>query len=345
LSVGTFEWREPREPKNLREGNPVVVHLGYTDESVEEGVELSSPERTIEPNDRAAEVLADLHREHARLVAGICRGMLRDPEEAADAAQQSFLAAHRSLLAGTSPEEPAAWLATIARNECRMRIRKRIAAPLTVELDPELDGRGDTTHQAAVERAGVTELRDALAELPERQREALLLREVRGLSYDEVARAMEVSSPSVEALLWRARKTVAERVRLLPGLVVVWAKDALTRLGGPADVVSTAALAAKGGAALLAALTATPAAVEVNDRATAAGIAVPPPIVAAKDGDNSGPGSASSGRGSEGEIEPGDDSRGQNRGRGSDDSVAEDRSGRSSDDSSGKGSGEPDDSG
>ena len=219
---------------------------------------MSSLERTAEPQSRAADVLAALYRDHARLVAGICRGMLRDPEEAADAAQQSFLAAHRSLLAGTTPEEPAAWLATIARNECRMRIRKRMAAPLTVALDPELDGRGDdTTHQAAVERASISEVRDAVADLPARQREALLLREVQGLSYDEVARTMDVSPPSVEALLWRARKTMAERVRFLPGVVIAWAKDSLLRLGGPADAVSTAALAAKGGAALLAALTAT----------------------------------------------------------------------------------------
>ena len=292
---------------------------------------MSSLERTIEPQDRAAEALADLYREHAGLVAGICRGMLRDPEEAADAAQQSFLAAHRSLLAGTSPVEPAAWLATIARNECRMRIRKRMAAPLTVALDPELDGRGDTTHQAAVERASVADFRDAVADLPERQREALLLREVQGLSYDEVARTMEVSPPSVEALLWRARRTVAERIRVLPGLAIVWAKEALTRLGGPADVVSTAALAAKGGAALLAAVTATSAAVEVNERATTANsLAAATPIVVPKDDDNSGRGSASSGRGSEGELEAADDSRGRNRGRGR---------GRGSDDSSGRSSG------
>ena len=328
-----YEWREPRGPKNLREGNPVAPHLGYTGEgSTEEGVELSSLERTVEPKDRAADELAGLYRAHARLVAGICRGMLRDPEEAADAAQQSFLAAHRSLLAGTRPEEPAAWLATIARNECRMRIRKGMTAPLTLPLDPELDGRGDTTHQAAVERASMAEVREAVAGLPERQRQALLLRDVQGLSYDEVARTMEVSPPSVEALLWRARKAVAERVRVLPGLAAVWAKEALTRLGGPADVVSTAALAAKGGAALLAALTATSAAVEVNERATSASsLPAAPAIVVPKDDDNSGRGSASSGRGSDGELERNDDS------------DAEDRSGRSSGDSSGKGSGGGDD--
>lgn len=310
---------------------------------------MSSLERTVESQDGAAEALAELYAEHARLVAGICRGLLRDPEEAADAAQQSFLAAHRSLLAGTTPQDPAAWLATIARNECRMRIRKRMAALPTVALDPELDGRGDTTHQAAVERASVAELRDAVADLPKRQREAFLLREVRGLSYDEVARAMDVSPPSVEALLWRARKSVADRIRVVPGLVAEWAKDVVTRLGGPADIVSGGALAAKGAAALIAALTAGSAAVEVNERATAAnGLAAATAIVVPKDDDNSGRGSASSGRGSEGDQEAVDDSRARNRGRGSDDAERDDRSGRSSDDShepddsSGKGSGSDD---
>ncbi len=292
---------------------------------------MSSLERTVESQGRAADALAALYRDHARLVAGICRGMLRDPEEAADAAQQSFLAAHRSLLAGTTPQEPAAWLATIARNECRMRIRKRMTAPLTVALDPEVDGRGDdTTHQAAVERASMSEVREAVAELPARQREALLLREVQGLSYDEVARTMDVSPPSVEALLWRARKTIAERVRFIPG-VVMWAKDSLLRIGGPADAVSTAALAAKGGAALLAAITATSAAVEVKDRSLAA----PAPIVATKHDDNSGPGSASSGRGSGRESDEADDShRGRNRGRGSDDNSSGKGSGHSGSDDS-----------
>jgi hypothetical protein len=222
-----------------------------------------------------------------------------------------------------------------------------MAAPLTVALDPELDGRGDTTHQAAVERASVGELRDAVAGLPERQREAFLLREVQGLSYDEVARTMDVSPPSVEALLWRARKSVADRIRIVPGLVVEWSKDLLTRLGGPADIVSGGALAAKGVAALIAALTATSAAVEVNERATAPNaLTAAPPIVVPKDDDNSGRGSASSGRGSDGDREVEDDSRGRNRGRGSDDAEPDDRSGRRSDDSdgdsSGKGSGSDD---
>jgi RNA polymerase sigma-70 factor (ECF subfamily) len=249
-------------------------------------------------------------------VGSICRALLRDPEEAADATQQTFLSAHRALLAGTRPEEPAAWLATIARNECRQRIRRRMAAPVTAPLDEELDGRGDTTYHAAVVSAGASELNAAVAELPERQREALLLREVRGLSYDEVAATMGVTAPAVETLLWRARKFVAERVRVVPELAFTWVRDAFARPGGPMDVATTGAMAAKGAATVVAALTATTAAVEVErnrgeSRSPAAITRV----------DNSGPGSTSSGRGRgrgrSGEtVSATGDSSGQGRGRG-----------------------------
>src|SRR3954452_13646780 len=59
--------------------------------------------------------VAELFEAHARLVLGICRGMLRDRAEAEDAAQQVFLSAFGSLLAGRAPRDEEAWIATIAR--------------------------------------------------------------------------------------------------------------------------------------------------------------------------------------------------------------------------------------
>ena len=63
----------------------------------------------------------ELFDEHSRMVYGLCRTLLRDPDDADDATQATFLSAYRSLRGGTVPLEPAAWLATIARNECRAR--------------------------------------------------------------------------------------------------------------------------------------------------------------------------------------------------------------------------------
>ncbi|MGH3034704.1 MAG: sigma factor, partial [Gaiellaceae bacterium] len=71
-----------------------------------------------------------LFEEHGRMIYGLCRLLLRGGVEAEDAAQETFLSAQRSLLAGNEPRDAAAWLAAIARNECRARIREHMRAPL-----------------------------------------------------------------------------------------------------------------------------------------------------------------------------------------------------------------------
>jgi len=145
-----------------------------------------------------------LFREHGRLVAGLCRGLLRDADEAEDAAQQAFLSAHRAFLRGAEPKDPRAWLTTIARNECLARIRDRMRRPL-----PFADaGSGAPTGDPVVEairRADMTAVWRAVRALAPQQRQAMLLREFGGLSYDELAVALGVSLPAVESLLFRAR--------------------------------------------------------------------------------------------------------------------------------------------
>ena len=84
------------------------------------------------PDGAAAARTEELYGTHARMVSGLCRALLRDRTEAEDATQQTFLSAHRALLNDTDPREPAAWLATIARNECWTRIRARMREPLSV---------------------------------------------------------------------------------------------------------------------------------------------------------------------------------------------------------------------
>jgi DNA-directed RNA polymerase specialized sigma24 family protein len=59
------------------------------------------------------------------MVYAVCRLNLRDRHDAEDATQQTFLSAYRSLLGGREPNDPPAWLATIARNECSRLRRQR----------------------------------------------------------------------------------------------------------------------------------------------------------------------------------------------------------------------------
>jgi RNA polymerase sigma factor (sigma-70 family) len=145
------------------------------------------------------------------MVYGVCRALLRDPHDAEDATQQTFLSAYRALLGGTRVRDEGAWLATIARNECRARIAAGMRVPLPIP-DGDLEAI-PTTSDEAERSARVEELRSAIAELPERQREAVVLRHLYGLSYREVATALGLSRPATEALLFRARRSLRVRLR------------------------------------------------------------------------------------------------------------------------------------
>jgi RNA polymerase sigma-70 factor (ECF subfamily) len=151
-----------------------------------------------------------LYEQHHQTVSVICRALLRDRSEAEDAAQQTFLSAHRALLNGVEPREPAAWLATIARNECWARIKSRMREPLPIDV--EAVGTGDPVAEA-VRRADLAALRGAIASLPPQQRDAVVLREFAGLRYDELAAALGVTQPAVESLLFRARTQLRTKLR------------------------------------------------------------------------------------------------------------------------------------
>jgi len=185
-------------------------------------------------DDGAAGRVEALYREHHTMVLAVCRGFLRDHVEADDAAQQTFLSAQRALANGSLPREPAAWLATIARNECFARLRSRPGRPLPVGQEPF--AAGHDAHADAARRETVVELRAALAALPEQQREAILLREVRGFSYDEVAASMAVSTAAVESLIFRARRQLQLRLReaaaaLSPAALLAPLRELAARIG------------------------------------------------------------------------------------------------------------------
>jgi RNA polymerase sigma factor (sigma-70 family) len=177
--------------------------------------------------------------------------MLRDAEEAEDAAQQVFLRAYRALRAGAQPLRTRAWLAEIARNECRARAHLA-AGRRETPLTEDIDGRELDATQVLALDALVASLREELADLPDRQREALLLREVRGLSYRELAAVMGATEHAVESLLQRARRRLAERLdagrqTLGATLAVEWLRSLLVRLlSSPSTAeVGTSAVVAK----------------------------------------------------------------------------------------------------
>lgn len=205
--------------------------------------------------------LALLFDQHASMVLGLCRLLLRDHHEAEDAAQQTFVSAYRSLLRGTEPRDPAPWLAAIARNECRARIRRHMRSPLALEAEigEQFPDPGDLVDQTE-QRVELAALTAAIAELPTRQREAVALRDFLGLSYEEVASTLSVSVPVVESLLFRARRRLRDTVRTVPryaaGFIALpFAVKAAVSRDGDTDGLAIAGIAGAVGAAVAAVAT------------------------------------------------------------------------------------------
>ena len=206
----------------------------------------------LESNGRSQDTEA-LYREHHAAVARLCRSLLRDRAEAEDATQQVFLAAHRALLNGSAPREPLAWLLAVARHECYSRCRQRAATPVPTGDVPD----GSTPDASAqVLRAGeLATVWEEVGQMPRAQREAFLLREIRGLSYGQLAAELSLSTPSVRSLLLRARARLRHRLRdVAAGLGGAPWVQSLVRLVAGGDGASPVPAATKAAAVGLGAL-------------------------------------------------------------------------------------------
>jgi RNA polymerase sigma-70 factor (ECF subfamily) len=194
-----------------------------------------------------------LYREHGAAVAALCGSLLRDRAETEDATQQVFLSAHRALLNGAAPREPRAWLLAVARNECYSRFRERSSTPVPTGDAPETATADASVH---VLRAGeLANVWDEIGQMPPTQREAFLLREIRGLSYGQVADELSLSGPSVRSLLMRARTRLRQRLGDIAAGVggVPWVQ-ALLRLFAGGDAAAPVPAATKAAAVGIGAL-------------------------------------------------------------------------------------------
>lgn len=156
--------------------------------------------------------LVDLHK---RAVFGLCVRLLRDPEEARDAAQEAFVRAYGAVATYDAAQPFAPWLLRIARNHCLDVLRRRVPVGAQVQLDAEPeDGAparelADSEAPAAdtlLERAQTrTALEAAVAGLPPNYREVVHLFHVEHLSYKEIAATLDVPIGTVMTWLHRAR--------------------------------------------------------------------------------------------------------------------------------------------
>jgi RNA polymerase sigma-70 factor (ECF subfamily) len=148
-----------------------------------------------------------VYRKHVRDVYGFSLSILGNAHDAEDVTQTTFLNAYRALSRGERIQNVRAWLLAIAHNVCRQRFRTAARRPQEVELDPEA---AEAYHDEDAPTAG--EIRTAMSQLAFNQRTVLVLREIEGLSYEEIGEAMGLSLSAVETLLFRARQALREQL-------------------------------------------------------------------------------------------------------------------------------------
>jgi RNA polymerase sigma factor (sigma-70 family) len=155
----------------------------------------------------AALALDDLYRAHAGEIYRYALAVLGNRADAEDVTQTTFLNAYRSLETGVRPRKPSNWLLTIASNVIKQRFRAQRSRPRGAVLDDRVarDVAEETTPT-------IGELLAALRRIPPLQREAIVLREFEGRSYAEIAEILDVTTPALESLLFRARRSLSEEL-------------------------------------------------------------------------------------------------------------------------------------
>jgi RNA polymerase sigma-70 factor (ECF subfamily) len=159
-----------------------------------------------------------LVRRHLDLVVRHAQRYVGERSGAEDVAQEVFLRLFRSRDRFREPNNFSGWLVTIttriALNELRTRRRKRWVPRSSLEAeDPGQDWRagGDVEErpeEALLREERIAAVREALARLPDNQREAILLQKFEGWDLVQIGEAMDLSVPAVKSLLHRARRAL-----------------------------------------------------------------------------------------------------------------------------------------
>ena len=154
---------------------------------------------------------AGLVETHQERIHGLCLKYLGSPDEAEDVAQETFLRAYRNRESFRHQAKPETWLYRIALNLCHDHFRKRRR-----QATDRLGDREVAVHDPAQKDLEKRELLDriliAVDALPERQRLVFTLRELEGLSYQEIAEAAGCRIGTVESRLFHARKKIREKI-------------------------------------------------------------------------------------------------------------------------------------
>lgn len=181
-------------------------------------------ERVQRGDKRAFDLLVTKYQ---RKLGRLLSRFIRDPSEVEDVTQEAFIKAYRALPGFRGDSAFYTWLYRIGINTAKNHlVAMGRRAPTSTEMDAEeaeslesgdqLRDLNTPENQMMSRQVGDT-VNQTLQELPEELRTALTLREIEGLSYEEIATAMQCPVGTVRSRIFRAREAVAEKLRPLLG--------------------------------------------------------------------------------------------------------------------------------
>lgn len=154
-------------------------------------------------------------RRYKQPVYHLIRSSIGDAEEALDLTQETFVAAFAALKRYDSERPFRLWISRIALNKCRdwarrQKVRSFFRRALPLEDAFDISSGTPSPEAEAGARAELARVTEAMARLPQKLRQVLVLRAVEGLSQAEAAEALGTTEKAVETRLYRARQQLAQ---------------------------------------------------------------------------------------------------------------------------------------
>jgi RNA polymerase sigma-70 factor (ECF subfamily) len=150
-----------------------------------------------------------LYKRYAGDVYRYAMAVMRNAQDAEDVTQTTFMNAYRAMQAGERPDTPKNWLIAIAHNVCRQRFRQAQRRP---QESPLFEDAAEVAVPEKEEGYSAEDIHRALGQLAFNQRAALVMRELEGRTYAEIAEMMGLSVSAVETVIFRARRALREQL-------------------------------------------------------------------------------------------------------------------------------------
>lgn len=160
---------------------------------------------------------------HEKKMYAVCLRICTNPEDAQDCLQEAMLRIYRSISSFKGQSSFSTWVYRIAMNTCLDELRKK-KNKQTTSLDGLLDmgwspsDDYDTPEHHTIAAQKRSAIQNAISDLPEDMRSAIVLRDIEGFSYEEISGMLGINVGTIKSRISRGREKLREKIRLRPEL-------------------------------------------------------------------------------------------------------------------------------